>query len=164
MSHRYLLALGSNMRVPGMGPPRAVLGAAIAHLAEQDVTLLRSSPVIDSAALGPALRRYANAAIVVETARDPETMLALIAQVESAFARRRSGQRWRARTLDIDIILWSGGVFHSRRLIIPHPRFRERRFVLGPARAVAPDWVDPLTGASLRRIDARLTRPRPLPR
>tara|TARA_R110002072_G_scaffold22383_10_gene78123 strand:- start:11207 stop:11701 length:495 start_codon:yes stop_codon:yes gene_type:complete len=164
VSHRYLLALGSNMRVAGVGPPRAVLAAAMTALAEQDIELLESSPVVDSAPVGPALRRYANAAILVETRRDPPAMLELAAAVERAFARRRSGQRWRARTLDIDIVLWSGGVWLSPDLAIPHPRFRERGFVLGPASAVAPDWVDPLTGASLRQLDARLTRPRPLPR
>lgn len=152
------------MRVSGVGPPRAVLQAAMKALAEREVAVLRTSPIVDSAPIGPALRRYANAAIVVETRHDPEAMLALIAEVESTFARRRSGQRWRARTLDIDIILWSGGPWFSRELIIPHPRFRVRRFVLGPARSVAPEWIDPLTGASLQQLDARLTRPRPLPR
>lgn len=152
------------MRVSGVGPPRAVLQAAMKALAEREVELLRCSPIVETAPIGPALRRYANAAIVVETARDPEAMLALAAAVERAFARRRSGQRWRARTLDIDIVLWSGGVWHSADLTIPHQRFRERGFVLGPARAVAPDWIDPLTGASLKQLDARLTRPRPLPR
>ncbi len=152
------------MRVPGVGAPRKVLQAAMDALAESEVTLLRCSPVVDSAPVGPALRRYANAAILVETTREPAAMLELVADVERSFARRRSGQRWRARTLDIDIVLWSGGLWHSPDLTIPHPRFRERRFVLGPARAIAPDWVDPLTGASLRQLDARLTRPRPLPR
>jgi 2-amino-4-hydroxy-6-hydroxymethyldihydropteridine diphosphokinase len=152
------------MRVPGVGPPRAVLEAAITHLAQRDVALLRRSPLIDSAPQGPSLRRYANAAIVVASDRDPPAMLALAAQVEAHFDRRRSGQRWRARTLDMDVILWSGGQWQSRDLLIPHPRFRERRFVLGPASAVAPDWIDPLTGASLRQLDARLTRPRPLSR
>lgn len=164
MSHRYLLALGSNMRVSGVGSPRAVLRAAMGALAESGVAVLRVSPIEDSAPVGPALRRYANAAILVEATGDPEAMLELVAEVERAFARRRSGQCWRARTLDIDIILWSGGVWHSPDLTIPHSRFRERRFVLGPARAIAPDWVDPRTGASLRQLDARLTRPRPLPR
>ncbi|MBU2340891.1 MAG: 2-amino-4-hydroxy-6-hydroxymethyldihydropteridine diphosphokinase [Alphaproteobacteria bacterium] len=152
------------MRVPGVGPPRAVLQAATKALAERGVEPLRCSPILDSAPVGPALRRYANAAILVETGHDPAAMLARVAEVEAGFARRRSGQRWRARTLDIDIILWSGGVWHSADLTIPHPRFRERRFVLGPARRVAPDWVDPPTGASLRQLDARLTRPRALPR
>jgi 2-amino-4-hydroxy-6-hydroxymethyldihydropteridine diphosphokinase len=153
------------MRMPGIGPPRAVLQAAIAALARRDgIALLRCSPIVDSAPIGPALRRYANCAVLVETGRDPPAMLALAAQVETAFARRRYGQRWRARTLDIDIVLWSGGHWQSRELTIPHPRFRERRFVLGPARAVAPDWIDPQTGATLRQLDARLTRPRPLPR
>ncbi len=70
--------------------------------------------------------------------------------------------------LDLDIILWERGPWASPGLIVPHPAFRERRFVLAPATAVAPAWRDPVTGLTLRQLRARLTRrltrPRPLPR
>ena len=56
-----------------------------------------------------------------------------------AFGRRR-GRRWGPRVLDLDLILWSGGAFRSRRLIIPHPQLGKRAFVLQPLAAIAPNW------------------------
>lgn len=88
-------------------------------------------------------------------------MLAALHAVEQRFGRRRRGESWRARTLDLDIVLWSGGAWSSPALIIPHPRFRERRFVLGPAQTVASSWRDPVTGLTLAHLAAGLTRPRP---
>ena len=77
---------------------------------------------------------------------------------------RRRGQRWGDRVLDLDIILWSGGVWRSADLKIPHPAFTQRRFVLDPACTIAADWRDPLSGLTVAQAQARLTRPRPLPR
>lgn len=92
-------------------------------------------------------------------------MLAKLKQIEREFGRgRRRGQRWQARVLDLDIILWSGGIVASPALQIPHPAFRQRRFVLDPASAIAGDWRDSVTNLSLRQLQARLTRPRPLTR
>ena len=122
------------------------------------------SPTIDSAPLGPARRRYANAAAVVDSFRPPEALLAMLQEVERIFGRKRRGRRWGARALDLDIVLWDGGVWTSGRLTIPHPRFRERAFVLAPAAAIAPDWRDPLSGLTLRQLAARLTRLGRLPR
>jgi 2-amino-4-hydroxy-6-hydroxymethyldihydropteridine diphosphokinase len=78
--------------------------------------------------------------------------------IEARFGRRRRGQRWRARVLDLDIVLWSGGAWASPGLIVPHVAFRERLFVLGPAAKIAGDWRDPVTGLSLRQLLARLKR------
>ena len=123
-----------------------------------------TAPVISSRPVGPSQRAYANGAVVVKTALEPPALLALLQRVETDFGRIRRGQRWRARVLDLDIVLWSGGAFAAPGLVVPHPLFRERRFVLGPAAAIAPRWRDPLTGLTIRQLKARLTRPRPLPR
>ncbi len=151
------------MRHPRHGAPRAVIAAAFGALGER-FDLIAASPVMDSAPLGPSQRRYANAAALVGTALAPEAMLAALQAIEADFGRTRRGQRWRARVLDLDIVLWSGGAFAAPGLVIPHPAFRQRGFVLGPAAAIAPGWRDPLTGLTLRRLQARLTRSTALPR
>lgn len=122
------------------------------------------SSIIESAPVGPSQRRYANAALVIESRLSPPGMLRCLHEAEAAFGRERRGERWRARTLDLDLILWSGGAFAGPGLTVPHPRFRERDFVLGPAARIAPRWRDPLTGLTLSHLYARLTRPKPLPR
>ena len=154
--HLYLIALGSNMRVPGVGSPRAVLLRAVAAMAELGLKVTALSRLTETEPVGPALRRYVNGAAVVESELAPLQLLGVLQRIELAFGRRRRGQRWRSRTLDLDIVLWSGGIWVSPDLAIPHPRFRERAFVLGPAAQVAPDWRDPVSGLTLRQLCARV--------
>jgi 2-amino-4-hydroxy-6-hydroxymethyldihydropteridine diphosphokinase len=162
--HRYLLALGSNVPHPRHGRPAAVLRAAFAALDTGDVVLEAASPILTSAPLGPSRRRYANAAALVRTPLAPQALLAHLKALEAGFGRRRTGQRWSARVLDLDIVLWSGGRLVAKGLTIPHIHFRERAFVLVPGRHIAPHWRDPHTGLTLRHLTTRLTRPRTAPR
>ena len=161
--HRYLIGLGSNQPHHRHGPPKAVLTAALAEVSNLG-TLLAASPFLSTPPLGPSLRRYANAVAVLKTRLDPPDLLAALKRIEHAFGRRTGGQRWRARVLDLDVVLWSGGAFAEPGLTIPHPHLRARAFVLGPARSIVPDWRDPVTGLTVRQLHARLTRPRPLPK
>ena len=162
MSSDYLVALGSNRRHRAYGDPRSVVIAAMEECAALG-TVLRRSDVIASAPIGPARRRFANAACLIESEYDPLSMLAGLKHMERAFGRR-AGQAWGDRVLDCDIVLWSGGRFASPALTIPHVAFRSRSFVLRPAAAIAPGWRDPVSGLTLRQLDARLTAARPLPR
>ena len=123
-------------------------------------TVSARSPVIASAPMGAAQRTFANAAARVESELDPHAMLAGLRHIENGFGRRR-WRRWGDRVLDLDIVLWSEGALTAADLAIPHPRFRDRTFVLGPAAAIVPGWRDPATGRSIRQLNARLTRPRP---
>ena len=137
-----------------------MLAAALARLEAEGLRVIDASPVLLSDPVGPSLRRYANSAAVVETPLDPPEMLALLKRIEREFGRRSGGQRWGARVLDLDVVLWSGGCFAVPGLIIPHRLFRERAFVLAPAAAIAPRWRDPVSRLSVRQLHARLTRPR----
>jgi 2-amino-4-hydroxy-6-hydroxymethyldihydropteridine diphosphokinase len=66
--------------------------------------------------------------------------------------------------LDLDIILWSEGPWESAGLVIPHPDFRERGFVLDPLDEIAPGWRDPLAHATIRQLRHRLNARRPVDR
>ena len=155
--HRYLVALGSNRRVQGLGAPRAVLAGAVAALARSGWEVEAVARVIDSAPVGPSLRRYANGAAIIAGGRAPLAALASLQDVERVFGRDRRGQRWRSRTLDLDIVLWSGGTWYGPRLAIPHPLFRQRAFVLHPAAEIAPHWHDPVTHLTVRQLAAQLS-------
>ena len=162
MSSTYLVALGSNRRHHLYGAPQGVVRAAMEELAAFGTVTARS-PVLATPAMGAAQRRFANAALVLESELAPPALLAALKRTEREFGRRR-GQRWGDRVLDCDIILWSGGRWASAGLTIPHSEYRRRAFVLAPARAIAPHWRDPASGLRIAQAHARLTRPRPLPR
>ena len=152
------------MRVPGVGGPREVLAVAVAALEDAGLRIEAVAPVSTTRPIGPSLRSYANGAAIVSTELSPIDLLAELQHIERIFGRKQRGQRWRARPLDLDIILWSGGAWHSPGLTIPHTAFRQRDFVLRPAAAIAGDWRDPVTGLTPCHLHARLTRPVPLRR
>jgi 2-amino-4-hydroxy-6-hydroxymethyldihydropteridine diphosphokinase len=160
LSSTYLVALGSNRRHHLYGDPRGVVLAAMEECAAFGTVIARS-PVMPTPAMGAAARRFANAALVLESELDPPSLLAACKRTERLFGRR-PGQRWGDRVLDLDIVLWSGGVWESKALTIPHPAFAMRRFVLDPACVIARDWRTPPRGLTLAHHQARLTRPRPV--
>ncbi len=140
-----------------------MLSVALKRLDQGKLKLLSAAPIIDSRPLGPSQRTYANTAAVIRTKLDPAALLERLQAIERHFGRRPGGQRWAARVLDLDIVLWSGGSWASPGLIVPHLPFRERLFVLRPATVLAPRWRDLVTGLTLRQLLTRLTQPRPLP-
>jgi 2-amino-4-hydroxy-6-hydroxymethyldihydropteridine diphosphokinase len=154
----YAIALGSNRRSRHGAPARTVRAALVAMDGVQTVSTIRAT-----AALGPAGRGFANAVAIVESKLAPDELLAELKAIERAFGRR-PGRRWGPRVLDLDIILWSGGAWGGPGPIVPHPEYRKRAFVLQPLAEIAPDWRDPLTGATVRQLLARLTARRPAPR
>ena len=118
------------------------------------------SSIHTTAPLGSGLRRYANAVALIDTNLDAPALLAHLKAIERAHGRR-PGRRWGDRVLDLDIIGWSGGIWASPGLAVPHPAFQARRFVLAPLVEIAPDWRDPVTHLTARQLLARLDRRRP---
>ena len=143
--HLYAIALGSNRPHGRHGRPAGVVEAAIARL-DRDFGLFDASPIVLNAAHGSAGRDFANAVALVESDLAPPELLRALKQIEREFGRR-PGRRWGPRVLDLDVVLWSGGKWRTRRLTVPHPQLRSRAFVLQPLAAIAPGW----------RVDGRLT-------
>lgn len=150
MPSSYVIALGSNRR-GRHGTPADEVRAALAAVSG----VVMTSSLVATAPLGPARRRFVNAAALVESEDSPPELLARLKAIETAFGRRR-GQRWTDRVIDLDIILWSGGAWVSDGLTVPHPEFRRRDFVLRPVAAIVPDWRDPVTGLTIRQLAARI--------
>jgi 2-amino-4-hydroxy-6-hydroxymethyldihydropteridine diphosphokinase len=151
----YAIALGSNRR-SRFGSPADAVHAAAAELGVERLSAIRVTP-----ALGPAGRSFANAAAILVSDEEPPALLAALKSLERRFGRRR-GRAWGPRVIDLDIILWSGGAWEGDGLVVPHPRFRDRRFVLEPLAEIVADWRDPLTGATVRQLLHRLSRPNPV--
>jgi 2-amino-4-hydroxy-6-hydroxymethyldihydropteridine diphosphokinase len=149
----YAIALGSNRR-SRHGSPAKTLRAAADTLGVERLSRIRAT-----AAVGPAGRGFANAAALVESVLEPPALLARLKGIERDFGRRR-GRRWGPRVLDLDILLWSEGSWAGDGLIVPHPEFRRRAFVLEPLAELVPDWRDPVTGGTVRQLLHRLRRAR----
>ena len=141
------LGLGSNL-----GDRRAHLAFAIDQLALH-IQNLRVSSIIETAPFevpGPQ-SPYLNAVAVGETALEPEALIERLMQIEQARGRLRPGPR-APRTLDLDLILFGSRVIDTLTLVVPHPRFRERMFVLEPLAELEPEWRDPVSGKTVRQL------------
>ncbi|MGD9903995.1 MAG: 2-amino-4-hydroxy-6-hydroxymethyldihydropteridine diphosphokinase [Vicinamibacterales bacterium] len=145
------IALGSNL-----GDRTAHLSWAVAALGER-LDALRVSPFEETAPVDvPDVQPpYLNAVAVGWTRLAPEALLDELLALETARGRTRSGVR-AARTLDLDLILYGDLIIDTPRLRVPHPRFVDRPFVLGPLAGLAPDWRDPRSRRTLASLwDAR---------
>ena len=135
------IALGSNL-----GERREHLEFAVARL-QSILKTLRVSDFLETEPFDVPddQPRYLNAVAVGETDASPDALLAELLAIERERGRERPSVR-AARTLDLDLILYGDRIIETARLQVPHPRFRERAFVLAPLAALAPDLKDPVTG------------------
>jgi 2-amino-4-hydroxy-6-hydroxymethyldihydropteridine diphosphokinase len=92
--------------------------------------------------------RFLNAVAVGETTLDARALLGELLTIEREAGRERP-YAGAARTLDLDLILFGDGIIDEPQLTVPHPRFRERRFVLEPLVEIAPGLQDPVTGRTV---------------
>jgi 2-amino-4-hydroxy-6-hydroxymethyldihydropteridine diphosphokinase len=119
----------------------------------------RMSRVIETAPVGVPDRQplFLNAAAVGETSLPAEDFLRALQAIEQAAGRERPFPG-AARTLDLDLILFGTTISNVPELTIPHPRFRERRFVLEPLAEIAPNLQDPVTSLTVAELLRRLPR------
>jgi 2-amino-4-hydroxy-6-hydroxymethyldihydropteridine diphosphokinase len=143
---RVAVALGSNL-----GDRHANLRLAFDQLAELLHGLRVSSfRMTDAVGVGPQ-PAFLNGAITGLTRLDPAALLDALLAIEARSGRERP---WPGapRTLDLDLILHGDAILERPGLIVPHPRFRQRAFVLEPLAEIAPEMVDPVTGTTVGRL------------
>ena len=151
MAEWVAIALGSNL-----GDRRGHLDWAIDRLGRV-LTDLRASSAIETDPVGVSGQQplYLNAAVVGGTTLEPGPLLDRLLEIERARGRERAAPR-APRTLDLDLILYGDRVLDDAGLVVPHPRFRDRMFVLQPLAEIAPAWRDPVTGLTIEDLRRRL--------
>ena len=144
---RVAIALGSNL-----GDREDYLRSALDALTPS-LDRLRISTFHDTAPVGVGPQpTFLNAAAVGETSLSARALLETLLAVERDLGRERPFPG-APRTLDLDLILYGDSIIdEAPSLIVPHPRFRERRFVLEPLAESAPDWRDPVTGKTVEEL------------
>lgn len=141
------LGLGSNL-----GDREAQLRAAIAALGQREVTVRKSASLYATEPRDFERQPwFLNTVIEVRTLLEPEALLQECLEIEKAAGRVRDKTRG-PRPIDIDILLYKDRLINQPNLIVPHPRFRERRFVLIPLAELVPDLSDPVCGLTMRQL------------
>ena len=145
-----------------LGDRLAAMRAALTALAAV-ARVERTSHVYETAPVGPPQPPYLNAAVLVAWEGSPEALLDALLAIEAALGRVRGAERFGPRTLDLDVLWIEGLAVDGERLVVPHPRLRERAFAVVPLLEVAPDARDPRTGeryvapaGDVRRTDEAL--------
>jgi 2-amino-4-hydroxy-6-hydroxymethyldihydropteridine diphosphokinase len=144
---RVAISLGSNL-----GDRRAHLEYAIdaLRLDLRDVVVssfLETQPV----GVGPEHGAYLNAAVVGNTGLTPRFLMERLLEIEEERGRVRP-YAMAPRTLDADLVLYGDHVVEEDGLLVPHPRFRERGFVLLPLAEIAPEMIDPVTQKTIAEL------------
>jgi 2-amino-4-hydroxy-6-hydroxymethyldihydropteridine diphosphokinase len=145
-----LLGLGSNL-----GNREETLRSALTAIdALPDVRVRRASELYKTRPLGgPAGQdEFFNAAATIETKTPPLQLLDEMQDIETRHGRTPASERWAARPLDIDLLIYDDEVMEMPMLTLPHPRMTYRRFVLQPAVEIAPRTLHPVIGWPIERL------------
>jgi 2-amino-4-hydroxy-6-hydroxymethyldihydropteridine diphosphokinase len=142
---RVAVALGSNL-----GDRQAHIKDAISGL-HPLVNDLRVSSLLDNPFIGGQQPPVLNGAATGITTLPARALLDALLALELRLGRTRPFDR-APRTIDLDLILYGEDRIDEPGLIVPHPRFRERRFVLEPLAEIAPDLRDPVTGKTVAEL------------
>jgi 2-amino-4-hydroxy-6-hydroxymethyldihydropteridine diphosphokinase len=154
VAQRTAIAIGANL-----GDRHRAIAFAAEGLAAF-ISGLTVSDAIETEPEGEGLQDqplYLNAVAVGETTLGPRALLDALLALERSYGRERPFPG-APRTLDLDLILLGNMLVDAPGLQVPHPRFRERFFVLGPLAEVAPDLVDPLSGLKVWELLRNLLR------
>jgi len=146
-THKTAIALGSNL-----GDSANILLACLDTLSQTPGLIIKAiSSFYKTKAVGPSQPDYLNACAILEVTMSPQNLLAILLAVEQKFGRVRV-ERWGARTLDLDLLMYDNLILNQSDLQIPHPRMYERGFVLVPLEEIAGDWQDPISGMTIRNL------------
>ncbi len=141
------IALGSNL-----GDSLTILNNALNVLADTaGITLEAQSSWYQTAPVGPPQPDYLNGCALLDVQLTPQELLETLLSIEAFFGRVRR-ERNGPRTLDLDLLLFDDLILDSPTLQLPHPRMRQRAFVLVPLAEIAPNWVEPISGKVIAQL------------
>ena len=146
------VGIGSNM----VNPAQRCREAVDRISSVSGVKVLRRSSLYRTEPVGFLEQEwFVNAVIEIRTVLAAHELAAAMQAVEEVMGRKR-GPKWGPRVIDLDILLYGQDVIQDGELVIPHPEFHQRRFVLVPLDEIAPYVIHPAFGVSIRGLMERL--------
>ncbi len=157
---RVFIGLGSNQ-----GDRFQYLSRVMQSLGrEPGVRIVAMATIIETEPVGgPPQGPYLNTVAELESTLSPAELLGVLKRIEQQHGRQPSAQRWVARPIDLDILLYDAQIIDSPALTIPHPRLHERRFVLEPLVQLVPELVHPVLQRSMAALLAQLPAAQSVP-
>jgi 2-amino-4-hydroxy-6-hydroxymethyldihydropteridine diphosphokinase len=147
MKHNVFLLLGSNL-----GDSLNNLLIAMEKIENLIGKVTKKSSIYKTAPWGVTDQPdFLNQVVSIETALRPEDILDLIQVIEKQLGRIRSN-KWQARLIDIDILLYDQETINTINLVVPHPRIESRRFVLEPLNEIAREMVHPVLQKNINQL------------
>lgn len=142
-----VVAVGSNV-----GDRRSYIQRAGEYLASLTENTIIKSSVWESEPVGAAKFDFLNCAAKIETSLPPEQLLLHLKEFEQKCGREAKPVRWGPRIIDLDLIGFGDLVIQQEGLIIPHPEYKKRLFVLLPLQEIDSDWCDPENNKSIEKL------------
>lgn len=142
-----VIAAGSNL-----GNRQQLIRGAGRFFEQISERSIEKSSIWESEPIGPAEYSFLNSVAIIETSLKPAEILTELKKFEQASGRSPSPVRWGPRLLDLDIIAWDNLVIQEENLIIPHPEYKNRLFVLLPLQELRPHWTDPQDGNGIESM------------
>lgn len=147
-TQKCAIALGSNLGdSPGiLAAALQVLGAMPGIAMQKVSSWYRTKPVG-----GIPQPDYLNGCALLQVMIPPQQLLKTLLATEAKFGRVRR-ERWGARSIDLDLLLYDELILDTPQLQLPHPRMNERAFVLVPLAEIAPNWIEPVSGNAITQL------------
>ena len=132
------IAFGSNLGDRNKNIQEALLALS----SHPKIKLIKTSSIIETEPEGgpPDQPKFLNGAVKIETDLSPDDLLSALQAIEKQLGRSRAIKNG-PRTIDLDIIFYGDEIINKPGLVIPHPRWRQRQFVLKPLREIAPEKI-----------------------
>jgi 2-amino-4-hydroxy-6-hydroxymethyldihydropteridine diphosphokinase len=148
MLHKAYLLLGSNR-----GDRLQMLMQAAWLIEENTGKIISSSLVYETAPWGFEDETFfLNQVHCIQTLLTPSDLMANLLSIETAIGRKRQGNNYTSRLIDIDILFYDDHIVDHEHLTIPHPRLHQRRFALTPLAEIASDFIHPVLGITIRDL------------
>ncbi|HXX57310.1 MAG TPA: 2-amino-4-hydroxy-6-hydroxymethyldihydropteridine diphosphokinase [Thermodesulfovibrionales bacterium] len=126
---------------------------AIDRLSREGITVKKRSSLYETEPWGLKDQpKFINAAVEIETEREPEELLETLKKIENDFGKQAPSAKWGPRVIDLDILFYDDRIIHNTDLEVPHPHLHERDFVLKPLSEIAPQKIHPLLKKTLAEL------------